>query len=41
MCNQVISKTVMFERVFGEVSENVFGIKTNGMSCKCVWYHVY
>ena len=41
MCKQVISKTVMFERVFGEVNENVFGIKTNGMSSECVKYHVY
>ena len=40
MCNPIISKTVIFERVFFEVNENVFGIKTNGMSCKCVWSRV-
>ena len=40
MCNPMISKTVIFERVFFEVNENVFGIKTNGMSCKCVWSRV-
>lgn len=40
MCNPMISKTVIFERVFLEVNENVFGIKNNGMSCKCVWSRV-
>ena len=41
ICQDMISKRDNFERVFGEVNENVFGIKTNGMSSECVRYHVY